>query len=270
VVGLSRRPGDVEGLHGLLDANLADPALARRAAARLAPCEAVVHAAAALPGRAPPGLLVLTNALGTQQALELAETWEARRFVYVSGVAVVGRPRELPVTEDHPVAPGSPYLATKVLGEHLAALSPVPAFSLRLTAPVGPGIPGHRVLATFVARALDGEPLEVAGAETRRQDYLDVRDVGAAVAACLERDADGVVNVAAGRAISNSELARLCVATLGSRSPVRLGVGEDPEDGVSWEVSIDRARERLGWAPTHDLAASIAAVADDVRRSRGR
>jgi UDP-glucose 4-epimerase len=270
VVGLSRRPGAVDGLYGLLDANLADPALARRAGERLARCEGVVHAGAALPGRAPAAQLILTNALGTQQVLELAEAWRARRLVHLSSLPVIGRPRELPVTEGHPVAPPTPYHATKLLGEHLAALSSVPAVSLRLSAPVGPGMPAQRVLPTFVARALEGVPLEVAGQGTRAQDNVDVRDVAGAVAAALTADAEGVVNVASGRAVANVELARMCVEAVGSGSEVRLGVGEDPEDGVRWEVAIDRARERLGWEPAHDLAASIAAVVEDLRPSRAR
>ena len=260
VLGLSRRPGPVQGLHGLLEANLADPALAARAAERLAPCQAVVHAAAALPGRAPQALMVLANALGTQQVVELAERWEASRLVFVSSLPVVGRPHELPVTEEHPVAPPTPYHATKLLGEQLVGLSRVPALSLRLTSPVGPGMRADRVLPTFVARALAGEPLEVAGRGSRAQDHVDVRDVAGAAAAALDREARGVLNVASGEAVTNADLARLCIETLGSSSQVRFA-GEDPEEGVRWEVSIERAREALGWAPEHPLADSIRAVA---------
>jgi nucleoside-diphosphate-sugar epimerase len=268
VVGLSRRPGPVAGLHGRLEANLADPALARRAAERLEPCQAVVHAAAALPGRAPAALMVLTNALGTQQVVELVESWQARRLVFVSSLPVIGRPRELPVTERHPVAPPTPYHATKLLGEHLVALSTVPAVSLRLTAPVGPGMPTDRVLSVFVARALADDPLEVRGHGTRAQDHVDVRDVAGAVAAALSGEAGGIVNIASGRATTNADLARLCIDTLESRSEVRFA-GEDAEEGVRWEVSIERAREVLGWSPDHDLAATIRAVAE-VTPSRGR
>jgi nucleoside-diphosphate-sugar epimerase len=273
VIGLSRRPGAVAGLHGLLDANLADPALAARVAERVEPCAAIVHAGASLdrdPRRA--AQMVLANCLGTEQVLELGERWKVERFVFVSSLPVIGRPRELPVTEYHPTAPATAYHATKLLGEHLCLAGPVAerCAVLRLTSPVGPGMPGGRIVSELVGRALASEPLELAGAGTRRQDYVDVRDVAAAVEAALAGSAHGRFNVAAGRSVANRELAELVLERLGSTSAIRLGAGDDPDDGVRWEVSIQRARDELGWAPAIALAESIDAVAAELTPSRGR
>lgn len=265
VIGLSRRPADVEGLYGLLDANIADPAASRRIMERIEPCQAIVHAAAAIDARS--DLLVLTNCLGTQQLLAVADAWQTRGFVFVSSLPVIGRPIELPITESHPVAPRTIYHATKRFGELLVEQRGAGAI-LRLTSPVGPGMPEERILASFVALALAGEPLEVRGAGTRRQDYVDVRDVAAAVEAALTRS--GCFNIGSGRAISNGELARLCVSVLGSASAVEIGIGEDPDDGVDWQVSIARAAAELGYAPSYELSASIRGVACTTSRSPRR
>lgn len=221
-------------------------------------CEAIVHAAAAI--AAPDAEVALTNCLGTQAVLEVASDWETSRFVFLSSLPVIGRPLRLPITEEHPVDPPTPYHASKLYGERLVALagaSGLAGVSLRVTAPVGPGMPENRILPTFLRRALAGEPLEVAGQGTRRQDYVDVRDVAEAVSACLEHRPTGVLNIGSGRAISNLELARTCAEATGSSSAIRLGLTDDADEGLHWEVSIDRAAARIGYRPRYSLTDTI-------------
>jgi len=200
--------------------------------------------------------------------LELAARWGVESLVYLSSVPVIGRPFELPVTEQHPVDPPSAYHASKLYGEQLvdvARRDGLATVSLRLTAPVGPGMPAARLLPTFVRRALSGETLEVMGEGTRGQDYVDTRDIAAAVEASLVRRATGLLNVASGRCVSNLELARRCVAVVDSSSDVMLSGAPDPEEGVRWEVSIALAERELGYRPRHSLEDSIAAVAGGFR-----
>lgn len=266
VVGLSRRPGPVPGLYGLLEANIADTLAAARIVAKLNRCEAIVHAAAALEDGTQPGRMTLTNCLGTEQLVAVAREWQVSSFVFVSSLPVIGSPRELPITEHHATAPRTAYHASKLYGEQLVCLlcdEGVAASALRLTAPVGPGMPSGRILSVFVQRALAGEPLVVAGHGTRMQDYVDVRDVARATDATLSRRATGVINIASGSCISNLDLARRCVSVLGSNSDVRLSGGDHPEDGTRWEVSVARAREVIDYVPHESLESSITAVAGD-------
>lgn len=230
-------------------------------AASLAPCAAVVHCAAVLPSEPLDTRLGLANCVGTQQVLALATDWRVSRFVFISSIGVIGRPRILPVTEEHPLAPPTPYHASKLFGELAVAASGLPAAILRLTAPIGTGMPPTRLLSLFIRHALEGRPLPVDGAGTRRQNYVDVRDVAAAVRLCLDRTATGVFNIAGPAAISNRELAQVCVRALGSTSTVIASGRPDPEDDVSWDIAIDRAREQLGYEPTRALEDSIAAIA---------
>jgi UDP-glucose 4-epimerase len=231
-------------------------------------CEAIVHAAAAITYDPHAPELSLVNCLGTQRVVALAERWGVRSLIYISSVPVIGTPRRLPVDEDHPVDPPTAYHASKLHGERLVELARgrgLSAATLRLTAPVGPGMPDGRILSVWVRRALGGEPLELAGDGGRRQDYVDVRDVAAGVAACLRSEAAGLFNVASGRAVSNRELADLVLAECGSSSSVGPTGRPDPDEHVSWEVSIERAAAAFGYAPQHDLRDSIAAVAAELR-----
>lgn len=264
VVGLSRRPVGPPGISAALEADIASADDMDRVAAE-EPCEAIVHAAAAIDFDPHAHDLALVNCLGTQRVLELAERWSCSSFLFVSSVPVVGRPRQLPVTEEHPVDPPSAYLASKLFGEHLTELARrrgLAAASLRLTSPVGPHTRSGGLLERFVRRALAGETLEVAGEGTRTQDYVDVRDVADGALACLDSGAAGLFNIARGRAVSNAYLARRCVEVLGSSSELRVGARADPQDGVRWEVAIERAAGAFGYSPSRTLEDSIVAVAE--------
>jgi UDP-glucose 4-epimerase len=273
VIGLGRSasPWD-RHVRSAVAVDIGEPGLVERVVREELRCDAIVHAAARKDTSLHAIEVSRTNCAGTHQMLELASVWSVVAFVFVSGVQVIGRPQRLPVTEQHPAAPRSAYHASKLYGEHLTAIAGslgTPASVLRLTAPVGPGMAEARILPSFVRRALAGEPLEVVGRGTRRQDYVDVRDVAAAVAACLDRPGAGLLNIASGRTVSNLELARLCVEILESRSRVTLGARDDPEEGVSWEVSIERAADVLGYSPCHQLEDSILTFAESARAAEG-
>ena len=145
----------------------------------------------------------------------------------------------------------------------LAGREGVVTASLRLTSPVGPGMAADRILSVFVRRALDGDPLLLAGRGTRRQDYVNVRDVAAAVASCLRERAAGLFNIAAGQSTSNLELAEKCGRLLGSSSEIGFTGVDDPDEGPNWDVSIAEPRRRFAYRPQFTLDHSILAVADD-------
>ena len=134
---------------------------------------------------------------------------------------------------------------------------------MRITAPVGSGTPSGRILGVFVKNALAGMPLVVAGKGTRKQNFVDVRDVAAAVALCLERAPTGIFNIRGNRTISNVELAEACVRVLDSGSKITLA-GEDKEEGLVWDVSSARARSVMGFSPKHDIQSSIRVVASEI------
>lgn len=258
VVGVARSPGGGSSPIGSLAIDLREEDADERIAAATAPCEAIIHAAAQIDER-DRSSLVLANCLGTERVLRVAERWGAGRFVYMSSVPVIGRPLKLPISEDHPVAPATVYHASKLFGEHLVAGAKC-GLSLRIGSPVGPGMPARRILPTFVRRALAGEPLVVIGRGSRRQSYVATRDLAAAVELALTAETCGVINIAGAVAISNRELAELCVEALGSSSEI-VFEGEDAEEGDDWDVSIERAAAELGWRPRISLADSVRALA---------
>ena len=234
------------------------------------PCDAVVHAAASLDMNLFNSSVPHTNCGGVQNMLWLASHWGSR-FVFLSSLPVIGTPQMLPIAETHPVLPLTGYHASKLFGEQLIRLAQMQGLmgvSLRLTAPVGPGMPRGRLLPVLVARALQQVPLVLSGAGTRRQNYIDVRDVAAAVELCLDRSAVGLFNIASACTISNVALAQRCIERCQSSSQIKFTGEKDPEDGLTWDVSIDKARRELGFLPRFDIDDAISAVLADIERSQ--
>ena len=224
----------------------------------LAGCDAVVHCAAALPP-APDDEIAAVNTAATRQLVALARECGAGQVLFLSSMSLLRRPLELPVTEAHPVAPETAYARSKRDGETavLTGEAGLTGTVFRITSPVGPGLRRGTLFSRFVRAAAAGEPLTLHGQGTRRQDYVDVRDIADAAVRALSLRAGGLFNIASGVPVSNLELAGRCRAVFGGRSEVVFSGLSDPDDGVVWEVCIGKARHTLGWSPGRMLEASI-------------
>lgn len=224
----------------------------------LAECDAVVHCAAALPP-APDDEIAAVNNAATRQLVELAREGGVGQMLFLSSMSLLRPPLERPVTEAHPVAPETAYARSKHDGEG-AVLDAGPGLTgtvFRITSPVGPGLRRDTLFPRFVRASAQGAPLTLNGRGTRRQDYVDVRDIAAAVVRALSARAGGLFNIASGVPVSNRELAERCSAVFGGRSEILFSGAPDPDDEVVWEVCIEKARQTLGWTPSQPLEASI-------------
>lgn len=266
VIGVSRSRGGVPGAKQWVVADLGSLSFLDHMRSAGPVCEAIVHAAACLSKELYDPAVSLTNCLGTQQVLALGRLWGVKSLVYLSSVQVIGQPRYLPITEEHPTGPLTAYHASKLYGEYLvenAGRGGLWAAILRVTSPVGPRMPGNRILSVFVKQAVASQPFRLAGQGTRRQNYVDVRDVALAVEACLAGEVEGLFNIGGADSISNCDLALLCAHTLGSSSTITFTGQPDSEEGIAWDVSIAKARERFHYGPRYSLADSIRAVATE-------
>ncbi|MCA9774065.1 MAG: GDP-mannose 4,6-dehydratase, partial [Myxococcales bacterium] len=204
-----------------------------------------------------PVLDATINVLGTLHVLEGARAAEARRIVYAStGGAIYGNPRSLPVNEDHPTAPESPYAVSKLAGEHyvrvFSRLHDLASVILRYPNVYGPrqnpkGEAG--VVAIFAEGLLAGEARVIFGDGHKTRDYLHVHDVARANVLALERGAGHTLNLGWGREIRDAEVYAAVRDALGSvmepeHAPRRPGEIE--------RIALDAgaARRELGWEAT--------------------
>jgi UDP-glucose 4-epimerase len=191
--------------------------------------------------------------------------------VHTSTRQVYGRPRYLPVDEEHPAAPldvnGIDKLAAEQLHLLYAKVHGLHASALRLTNVYGPRQSltkeGLGFLPVFVARALRGDVIEVYGDGQQVRDCLHVADVVRALAAAAACDgARGeVFNLGHPDARSLIDIARITSAAAGSeRAPVTVVWPDDHAriDIGSFHGDYSKAKRVLGWEPYVGFAEGMA------------
>ncbi len=205
-----------------------------------------------------------SNVLGTVALLEAARRGGARKVVLASSVAIYGPPAVLPVTEETPTNPLSPYAVSKLAGElylrQYTQLHGLETTTLVLTNTYGPRQDPHGeagVIAIFADRMLRGEPTRVFGDGANSRDYVFVDDVvDAFVKACGPVASGMRLNIGTGVAVTDLALHRTMAAAVGGvgepvMAPARLG------DLPHMVVDSSKAREVLGWKPTVALEEGI-------------
>jgi UDP-glucose 4-epimerase len=218
-----------------------------------------------------------TNVLGTVNVLTAAVASSARKVVFASsGGTVYGEPEQLPVPEDAPLRPASPYGAAKVAGEtYLEAfgrLHGLAGTSLRLGNVYGPRQDPHGeagVVAIFGRALLEGRPTVIFGDGTSSRDYVYVDDVVDAFIACFDERTDGgVFNVGTGVATSVRELHTLMATGCGATDapehrPARLGELQ--------HIALDCAHltAAAGWSARWALTSGLANTLDDMKVTAG-
>lgn len=197
----------------------------------------------------------------------------AAPVVHASTRQLYGRPRALPVGEDHPIDPPDANAVSKWAAEQYWLLEHKvhgrPVVSLRLTNCYGPGVrvKDHRqtFLGLWVRRVLEGEAFEVWGGEqTRDLAYAD--DVAEAFLAAADSPA-GVYNLGGAPPVSLRDLAEALVAANGGG---RYVVKDFPADRAkidigSYVADDSRFRAATGWAPKVPLDEGLRRTLDWFR-----
>lgn len=224
----------------------------------------ILHLGALIPipySYAHPREFEAANVTGTLNVLEAARRAEVGRVVQTSSSEVYGTAMQIPIDEEHPLHPQSPYAATKVGADQLALSYQrsfgTPVVIVRPFNTFGPRQSARAVIPTIVTQALSREVVELGATETTR-DFLYVADTVAGIMACGATQAiDGeVINLGTGVEVSIGEVVERVLRLLGSEVPV--AVDEDrlrpPDSEVERLVAdIAKAKALLGWAPEIDL-----------------
>jgi UDP-glucose 4-epimerase len=201
------------------------------------------------------------NVGGFLNVIECARRVPVRRFVYASSAAVYGVPARLPLTEEAPTAPISPYGLEKEINDRYAALYRdlygLPTLGMRYFNVYGPrqdpSSPYSGVISIFCRRMRERQPLAVHGDGLQTRDFIYVGDVARANAAAIEGDLAGVCNVATGATVTLRDLITALSAVCGHQPLVSYG---DPRSGDIRHSAADNRRlvDRLGVAEFEALS----------------
>lgn len=211
-----------------------------------------------------PDAFIETDVRGTYVLLEAARRHELERYLQVSTDEVYGDLATGSALETDPVAPRSPYAASKAAGDLLVrayhATYGLPVAITRASNTFGPYQYPEKVLPLFVTNALDGEPLPLYGDGLQVRDWLYVDDHCAAIELVLERGAPGeVYNVGGGNEMTNLALTRLILEKL--ERPMSLVRSVPDRPGHDRRYSVDASKIRaLGWAPTAGFDEALSAT----------
>jgi dTDP-glucose 4,6-dehydratase len=202
-----------------------------------------------------PSVFIETNVRGTQVLLEAARELGVKRFVHVSTDEVYGSlgPEGL-FTEASPLAPSSPYSASKA-GSDLLALSYARTFGLpvvvtRCSNNYGPYQFPEKLIPLMIANALRDLPLPVYGDGLNVRDWIHVEDHCRGLLAALEAGRAGeVYNLGASSERQNLRIVEAVLDLLGKpRSLVRFVTDRAGHDR-RYAIDAAKARRELGWAP---------------------
>jgi len=214
------------------------------------------------------------NLTGTLNLLEEAVRNHVKRFVYASSMAVYGEGNPLPLREDHPLKPMSPYAASKASAEcYCTAFHEsygLGTMIMRYSNVYGPrqiSNPYSGVIPKFVRCCLDNKPLTIYGDGNQTRDFIYVDDVVGATILGLASDVAGeVFNVCTGEPKKITDLAK-SVKDILRKGELRI-IYDKPREGDIRNSYADptKAEEILGFRSKITLDEGIEKL---VRSMRG-
>jgi len=234
----------------------------------MAGVDAVVHFAAeshvdrSILGADP---FVVTNVVGTQVLLQAALEVGVDRFVHVSTDEVYGSIDAGSWAETHPLAPSSPYSASKASSDLLAcAYARTHGLDVRITRcsnNYGPYQYPEKVVPLFVTNLLDGHSVPLYGDGLNVRDWLHVDDHCRGIALVLAGGRPGeVYHIGGGTELTNRELTARLLDALGADwsrvRPVEDRKAHDRRYSLDWS----KINRELGYAPVMGFEDGLAAT----------
>jgi dTDP-glucose 4,6-dehydratase len=213
-----------------------------------------------------------SNLMGTQSVLEAVRAKGVRMLmistdeVYGAGARQGGS-----FDEDAPIAPRSPYAASKAAADLLCAAYRT-TYGVDVTVVRGTNAYGprqiERVIPTYTICALEGLPVPVYANGEERREFLHVHDWARAALTVLDRGEPGVLyNIGAGTELSNLELAERIVELVGVSDDLIAFVTDRPGHDFRYGVLADRLLG-LGWQPSVSFDDGLANTVEWYRDHR--
>jgi UDP-glucose 4-epimerase len=233
--------------------------------------DAVVHLAATSINKSvvDPAETIEIDLSGSDNVFSSAADAGVERVVFASSASVYGEPDRLPMSENAPLKPQTPYCLSKLASEHLLRFygqqHDLSWNVLRFFNVYGPGQKSEAyytsVVLTFIHRLRSGEPPIIDGDGEQTMDFVHVHDVARALALALECGETGYIcNIGTGIQTSVAELARLLTEAVGNDTEPIFR----PRDVIVTRRAADirRASEILGWEPRIGIKEGLTQVVE--------
>lgn len=232
----------------------------------------VVHLAATCLNRSIkyPTESLQVNLLGTNTVFNAAVDHDVKKILYASSASVYGE-QSIPMSEDDPVSPQTPYGISKycmeLLADFYAKEEAIPFVGYRFFNVYGAGQDTDAyytsVINVFVQRLINGDPPVIHGSGEQTMDFINVRDISRALYLGIETDVENeVFNVGSGNMTSIADLAEILIDIVGVDVQPQY---KDRDVLVSKrQASIKKAKEKLGFGSEVSIREGLEEVVEFV------
>ncbi len=213
------------------------------------------------------GPFVMANVVGTQVLLDAAKAISIRRYLQVSTDEVYGtlpedRP-EMKFTEETPMAPNSPYSASKAAADCLVRsyfhTFGMPVLMTRCSNNYGPYQFPEKLIPLFVTNLIEGKQVPLYGDGMNVRDWLHVEDHCEAIWTVLQKGKPGeVYNIGGNNELTNRRITEVILEQMGKKwdESVRY-VKDRPGHDRRYAIDASKIKRELGWEPRHRFEQAI-------------
>lgn len=210
-----------------------------------------------------PGIFVKTNVLGTQNLLHYARLNNISLFIQISTDEVYGSlPAEGYFREDTPLAPNSPYSASKASADMLARsyykTFDFPVIITRCTNNYGPYQYPEKIIPLFISNLLENKQVPVYGDGLNVRDWLFVCDHCEAVDLVIHKGTPGeIYNIGGNNEIANIKLTKLLLKELNKPETLIKYVEDRLGHDRRYAIDSSKIQRELGWQPAKTFEEGI-------------
>lgn len=215
-----------------------------------------------------PGIFVRTNVQGTQVLLDAAKNIGVKKYLQVSTDEVYGTLGETGYfTEETPLAPNSPYSASKAGADLLVRAYHetygMPVNITRCSNNYGPFHFPEKLIPLMIINALHDKDLPVYGDGLNVRDWLYVEDHCEAIDTVLHKGVVGeVYNIGGNNEHTNIEIVKTILKHLGKPESLIKFVKDRPGHDRRYAIDATKIRTELGWEPKHTFETGIKETTD--------
>lgn len=199
---------------------------------------------------------IQTNIVGTKSLLDSALDAGIELFIQISTDEVYGSlGAEGAFTEEHQIAPNSPYSASKAAGDHIARAYHktygLPVIITRCSNNYGPYQFPEKLIPLLIVNAVDDKPLPIYGTGKNIRDWIHVDDHSAAIDVILSRGRPGeVYNIGGNCEKENIVIAETVLDTLSKPRDLITFVKDRPGHDLRYAMDYSKLNSELGWEPS--------------------